>query len=244
MRKKEEQKQQKQPSDNRAELTTEEIFERIGFQCIRLDKPKRKPRKRCVDYLIYRKQNHYEFLCEVTSVLSGGYDVKQGHLSLSLEPSAIKPMDVTSAEPEPAHLAIPMEKLVKETHDALEKAISQRKGLLTQKPSYKKHPFVVALFFDVVPDIFEFIDSNLHEYAEVSAIVKKFKDCDLHAKMRELSLPELEDRVVAQVETGEQQFEPGAWDASHWHYLINKSAANPFDAEMVGVCPHDEIFRA
>jgi hypothetical protein len=230
----------KQLSD-KSEETAKKIFVRLGFECDRVD-------RNGPDYHVYRLENAYRFLCEVKCILSGGWSKKRReHYSVVLEPSAIKRLDFNSVDPRPALTVIPQKDQFQKLEEALGKARRQRNSLITANASYAEYaelPFVVALYLypgaDLWPDELQLV---MREYPEISAIVKEFTNCQRDANMWELSEDELIDKLEVEASTGEAQFERGFWDESHWHYVLNDSAVNPFVPQQLGVCPYDEFVK-
>lgn len=234
-----------QISDRKAELT-KEIFERMGFHCIALDTPKRGKGIKCVDYLVRRGRNRYEFLCEVKTIHSAYYDKTYGRISSTMAAVATEEQRRTVLQPDTVYCVPYREKLeatLKKIRGRLAYARRQLEGLVRIKQSYESHPFVVALFFDPFVDEFDRLRDILPEYPQISAVLKRSESCELIRRSEEID--HIFERVGREHKMGEpqSQIQLAQWDEDHWHYIINKSATNRFDPRQLGICPYDPLFK-
>jgi hypothetical protein len=242
---KEEDKLLNQISDKKAELT-KEIFERMGLHCIALDTQKREKGIKCIDYLVRRETDQYEFLCEVKTIHSAYYDKTYGRISSTMAAVATEEQRRTVLQPDTVYRVSYREKLeatLKKIRAVLEYARGQVKSLVKMEPCYKGHPFVVALFFDPFVDEFDRLRDILPEYPEINAVLKRSQSCELNRRSEEID--HIFETAGREHERGEpqSQIQLAQWDEEHWHYIVNASASNRFDPKRLGICPHDQFFK-
>jgi len=226
-------------SEKNADLTGQ-ILRNRGFEYLRLDKQRKYRKIRCPDYFFYRDKDDYAFLSEVKTIHSAGYHNGK-HISQTI--ATYEPDKSTSLQPDTTFCS-PLQKPVDKIYAVLEDAVEQRDGLLSLEQSYQDCPFVVALFLDPFADELDILPRDLPKFAEVSAIVQKFQDCELGARPPE-EMDELVERLDKAMKEGDKEFQipTGQWDYEHWHYIVNASASNRFDPERLGICPHDQLFK-
>ena len=154
-------------------------FKKLGYVVEKLD---RKSSKRArPDFLIKDRDNRPQMVCEVKTIVSGGFLPDKGFHMSTRDPNL------------GAFQLLRKDVNLRNMDEDLSDAVRKRSTLVEDEPKYQRLPLLVAFFFDLYANFLRFYEGTFDE--NISGIVTVKRDETTRRAFEQLSPAEQERRL-------------------------------------------------